>query len=181
MANTLKSWMILNNVTADIPAAGTTGAHDFDTTSTVLRPYYDDGSNKVPWRANFSHTLYATNSVSVLWTLGSGSGEAFGAGNHLNCFKLDFSRFRQARIYAVAKNRALSAGAVTIKIVDITNTQDITSTISFPNDAAWYRLSSTWANLNSATYAGDAEFEMQCDTGSAGDLIDFGTIMLELR
>jgi hypothetical protein len=169
---------------ANRPGATTNGrlfADNATGTDTTYAMWVDDGANWQPVRSNTPVTIYGSTGVSVAWTLVAGAGESFGGGNQINRHKINFERFRQGRIWVVASNRLVSAAAVDFKIVDITNTQDITGTVSFPKDAAWYGLSSTWAALNAATYAGDAEFEMQCAAGSGGDVIDFGTIMLELR
>jgi hypothetical protein len=176
MANTLKAWMILNNLTADIPAAGDTGAHGFDTTSTILRPYYDDGTNLVPWRSNFSLTVFgaAANAVAHSYTTTAAYASIF-----TGSMFMDFTRFRQARITMWAAIQIGSTNA-TVKAVDTTNTQDMTGTVDV-NNTTPQRFTSSWNNLNAATYAGDAAFEIQALQGVAADVLKVYSLQLELR
>lgn len=117
-----------------------------------------------------------------LWTFPAGGGDPLGGGNQINYHKRDFSPYREARVHVRGRNRALSAGNVDFLVYDVTHSQNITpATAAFPNDGNFYEKSSAWGSLNAATYAGDAEFELQVANGAAGDLFDVGTVELEVR
>lgn len=173
MANTLKSWMILNNATADIPAAGTTGAHDFDTT--LLRPFYDTGSVKAPWRANFSLTLVSATGTGIACT----SGAAYAAAIADGSYYMDFSRFREARFTCWANISAVTS--LTIKVVDTTNSKDVTSALTINSGTKQRWTDAAYTTLDATTIGGSAQFEIQIKQGTAADAVTIYTAQLELR
>jgi hypothetical protein len=177
MANSLKTWMILDNLTADIPAAGDTGAHGFDTTSTILRPYYDDGTNLVPWRSNISMPVFgfALNAVAHSYVTTAAYASVF-----TGSMMLDFTRFREGRFTTWASKQIASAD-ITVKVRDTTNGQDITDAVAITNTTAQRWTSAAWTALNSATYGGDREFEVQAFSAAGGDTLKVFSFQLELR
>lgn len=176
----ITSWAVGVDTNANRPAAGTAGRLFYETDTGLA--WYDNGSNWIPYLHYDSHPMRAVFQTGDSWTLAVGTGEAMGGANFCNRHKRSFIAYRQARIYARCKNRATSAGNVGLNIYDITNSQVITPDATFSNSGAWAQQTSTWGNLNSATYAGDAEFEVQIgSSGSAGDTIEIGTVILELR
>jgi hypothetical protein len=94
---------------------------------------------------------------------------------------LDFSSYTEARLHARCKSRAINASATAIKIVDITNSKDVTNTSSFTNDGNWHTQTTLWRALDAATIVGLATFELEGSAGSSTDILDVGTVILELR
>jgi hypothetical protein len=174
------------DTTGSQPAAGSANRLYIHTTagSKLYLPEIDDGGTWQPWRANFSYQIITVHQVAYNWTVdpgGLGTYQPFGGANQMNLHNLDFTRFREARLMSRCSNSALSSAAITIKVVDVTNTQNITPINSFPATGAWITRVSAWQALNSATYAGDAVFELEGAANAAADLINVGTVVLELR
>lgn len=93
--------------------------------------------------------------------------------------RINFLRFREARLHCYGGIQVGST-QVDLKIRDTTNSKDVTSAINFTSTTL--ALSSTsWGNLDAATYAGDAEIEAQAVETAVGDTGRFDNIILELR
>lgn len=93
--------------------------------------------------------------------------------------KLNFERFREARLHCYGGIQVGST-QVSIKIYDTTNSKDITAAINFTSTTLGLQ-STSWGNLDSATYASDAEFEAQAIDSGAADVGRFDNVILELR
>lgn len=138
----------------------------------------------VAWaRRPTGYTIFAGfQGTGSAWTFPAGGGDPLGGTNQINFHTLDFSPYREARVHVKGRNAVVSAGNVDFLVYDLTNAQNITpSTTNFANDGVFRTRSSNWGSLNSATYAGTANFELQVANGAAGDLFDVGTVTLELR
>jgi len=173
------------DTTANQPAAATANRLYVHTTSgsKLYLPEIDDGAAWQPWRANVPYLMFSVHTTAATWNVdpgGIGTYLSFDTTNQANLHNLDFTRFRQGRIIARCSNSALSSGSILVKIVDITNTQDLTPAVTFLANGLWATRVSAWQALNSATYAGDAIFEIQGLSGM-GDALAVGTISLELR
>lgn len=123
-----------------------------------------------------SHILISPTGTSINTVTGAAYADILG-GN--GSFMLDFTRYRQARI-TMWTSIQIGSTSVTVKIVDTTNTQDVTGTVTV-NSTTASRKTSTWASLNSATYAGDANFEIQAIEGVGADVLRTYSAQLELR
>jgi hypothetical protein len=166
------------DTTANQPAAATANRLYVHTTSgsKLYLPEIDDGAAWQPWRSNFSLPIITPTGTALSVTTGAAYADIFGgAGSML----LDFTRFRQARITAWVALQIGSTSA-TVKAVDITNTQDITGTFTV-NSTTASRKTTSWGNLNSATYAGDASFDIEALQGVGADVVKFFSLQLELR
>lgn len=144
-------------------------------------------TNGLAWaRRPVSYCMFSVDQTAFIWTFPAGVGDPFGGANQMNLHKRDFSAYREGMIHVRARNAVTSFGNVNFRIFDVSSGggpyQVTNATANFPNDGAWYTKSAAnWLSLNSATYAGTAEFEMQVNAGAAADTVDIGTIILELR
>lgn len=183
----ITSWAVGVDSASNRPAASTSGRLFVNNNTGAATTYLflvDDGANWQPVRSNFAYPLRAVFQTGDAWTVdpgGAGTYQSFGGASQANLHMLDFTRFREGRITARAKCRATASAAISIKLVDTTNSHDIGSAVSFTNDGNWYTHSSSWGSLNSATYGGDAVFELQGLANANTDIIDIGTVILELR
>ena len=133
-------------------------------------------------RRPHSHTIYAGFQTAAAWVYPIGTGDPFGGATQFNLHKLDFTYYREARLFVRAAGSALNTTSTDVIAYDLTNAVSITPDLNFPNDGAYYNSVTAWTSLNSATYAGTANFEIQIGTNGAGaELIRVGTIILELR
>ena len=175
MSNSLKSWMILNNATADIPVAGETGAHDFDTT--LLAPYYDNGTAKVPWRFNFSLPMVSPTGTAYSYT-GTSAYEPAIANSSL---LMDMTRFREARL-TLWGCIGIGTSYCYVKVVDTTNSQDVTNALNVSETSAARHTNAAWKSLNSATYGStQCELELQVLEGVSDDVLKIYSAQLSLR
>lgn len=126
---------------------------------------------------NTSVTLYAGAALNNYVTTASYAA-VFGTDSPTR-MKMDFSGYREARIILRGSIQVASVSG-DVKIRDITNSQDITGTVTL-NSTTVSTLTGGWTSINSATYAGDAEFEAQAIQGVAADVLRFENIQLELR
>ena len=176
--------MILNNATADIPAAGTAGAHDFDTT--LLLPLYDDGTSKVPYRFNIQIPLFVAGVAAQTAVLTPSTGGTFddvGGANRVTIAPIDFTRFRQARVYCRGNATVSGGGSITLRIRDLTNSLNVGgATPCVWNASGWADKLGAWTNLNATTYTTpDCYIGAQVTSVNAGDTIELGAIHMELR
>lgn len=176
----ITSWAVGVDTTANQPAAATAGRLYVHTTSgsKLYLPEVDDGSNWQPLRANTPIPVVTpTGLVVITFTTGAAYADVCsGNGSML----MDFTRFRQARLTGWM---AIQIGSTSCKVkaVDITNAQDMTGTVTVNNTTA-ARYTTSWTNLNSATYAGDASFDIEAQEGPAtGDVLKIYSLQLELR
>lgn len=137
-------------------------------------------TNKIEWRPSREHiTLFAAG-ATVNFTTGAAYAAVFGTGGRSPTRKKgDMSPYRQGRIHVYGGIQVGSVDAY-VKIVDVTNTQDMTNTV-YINAIGPASYTSSWLSLNAATYGGDAEFEAQAIEASGADVLRFDSIELELR
>jgi hypothetical protein len=143
-----------------------------------------DSAQTSNWHGRYrnSHITMFSTDAAVSFVTGAAYAAVFNAASSSSPTKMyaDLTGFRQARIVANAAIAALSTSA-TVKIVDVTNTLDITGTITF-NSATFTNTASTWATMNATTYGTtNVAFEAQAIEGVAADVIRFNNIVLELR
>jgi len=172
------SWAI--GITSTVPVTGSTGQVFLPTTAgtTYLVPHiYLGASGSVPWRSSTSLTMLAPTGTAYSYTT-TGSYAPFIANAGMN---MDMSRFRQARLLVFGSVQAGSYNG-TVKVVDTTNSQDITSTVALFSTTAARKIS-TWGDLNAATYGSTGcEFELQALEGTTGsDVLKIYSAQLELR
>lgn len=127
---------------------------------------------------------YATHSIPIITPTGVAVSATTGASytdffGGIGSMMMNFERFREARITLYGAVQIGSTSG-TLKFVDTTNTQDITGTVTL-NSTTASRKTSSWGSLNSATYGGDAVFELQAQQGVAADVLKVYSCQLELR
>jgi hypothetical protein len=139
----------------------------------------------VTWaRRPESYPLFAASQATTYtWTPGLVY-SSFGGTGQSNLHQRDFTYYHEARIWVRGLLRNLVSGSILVKIVDVTNTVDITPDVTFldPTDLdAWVDHISAWTTLNVAT-TGDCKYEAKAlsDNDALQSLI-VGTISLELR
>lgn len=142
-------------------------------------------SEGVSWvRQTQLYLLYAADPLVAgsAFTIATGANDPFGgaAPNQVNFHKRDFTGFREGRILLTAAGSSLNAGNIVAYIYDVTNSQKITGNVSIPANNNIVHRTGTWTSLNSATYGGDAEFDLEFD-GNVGDICAISTVALELR
>lgn len=130
------------------------------------------------WRDRTELVTIFSHPTFVAWTPGAAY-SAFQTSASECSMTRSFKPYREARI-AVRGNLAPGSTQVDVKIVDTTNTQNVTGTVSFTSTTLSTQLG-TWTALNSNTYAGDAAFEAQGVETVAGDILRVRNITLELR
>lgn len=135
-------------------------------------------STGLSWVHNNRHLTLYTGSALANYVTGAAYAPVFGADSPTR-MKMSLTAFREARIIVRGSIMVASVSG-TVKIVDVTNTQDMTGTITL-NSTTVSTQTGSWTSLNSATYAGDAEFEAQALEGVAADVLRFENIQLELR
>ena len=141
---------------------------------------YDSGQTS-GLRQEYNNTHVTLFSHAVFVTFIPGAAYApFGGATSPCRMKMNFTPFREARIIVRAAKSNVIYTSVDLKIVDTTNTQDMTNTVTVSSTTISTQTS-TWMSLNSATYGGDAEFECQGIEAAIGDRIDVSNIQLELR
>jgi hypothetical protein len=161
---------------AGLTVPGRDGALLIGDTSTV---------SGITWaRRPESYPLFAASQATTYtWTPGLAY-SAFGGSGQSNLHKRDFTYFSEARIYARGFLRNVVSGSILMKIVDTTNSVDITPDITFvdPTDlGVWADHTSAWTALNILT-TGDCQYEARAlSDNDALQSVIVGTISLELR
>lgn len=166
-------------ITSTIPVAGSSGGVLWLSNvvgSTYLLPYYSGLTFTTPWRFNFSITVFSGGPTPITVTGTSQFADVSGGNGSV---LLDFSRFREARITTWSSLQILS-GNVGMKIVDVTNSVDITQGVTV-NSTTPMRYTSPWSPLGNST-SGDISFQCQVvETVANPDVIKIYSVQLGLR
>lgn len=137
-------------------------------------------SDGLSWLQRRHQMALFTSSSATNFTTGAAYAAVFGAaGSSPTQTKVDFQGWRQARIRVNAAISVLTVDAY-IKIVDVTNSKDVTNA-AYINSTTFDIWDSTWLTLDAATIAGDAKIEAQAIQGTGADVLRIDNIYLELK
>lgn len=181
----LTTTITLKHNTGSSPKMKLRGDKDFNAVAGDSISFRYDGTDMIEVGRKMADPVEVVNifdSTSTIWAP-TIAGLPLTTSNSQMRMKMDFSRYKQARIVARGKLSVPLTGTISLKIRDVTNSVDITNVVTFSSGGTWATLDSTWLTMNSATVTpGDIEYEV-FGTTTLDDLKDMelGAIQLQLR
>jgi hypothetical protein len=169
--DTTKGDLIVNDGTNSVRLA--VASNDYSTI--IARAGATPG---LEWRDRTELVTIFAHPTQVPWTPGAAYAPFQSSSSECSLTR-SFKPYREARIIVRGK-LTIGSTQVDVKIVDTTNSQNMTGIVSFTSTTI-STMVGTWTALNSATYAGDAAFEAQAIETVAGDSLRVNMIALELR